>query len=300
VKAGDHGEQKFRPHGWPSRMHAIYDIVRFGPGLFPSPVFLVFLYLAERTLLFGKHTDVTAVSQVEHGIFERGIRRWHRFSAGLSRSSFWRAVEILEELELVCKFKRHSPGRHNDEASAYQINWRTFHGLVERAKSSGVGEKGQPLDDTRKRVKDLGARFRAKSGEAIIEAKAQMDAPKASQEARAVATVLRHHGIIGRRALPKEAIRAILVCAREYNLMLTSRDIADVLKMCNVLGPKTHKTIGVQQVSNIVGELKFKLTVATGMGGRRYAASPSMVTKASVHQKLAASQAPRRDLPTIQ
>jgi hypothetical protein len=285
------GRAHFVPPGWPTRIHALLDVVRFGPGLLPAPAFLVFLFLADRTLPFKKEHDTAAGSQAVNGIYQREPKMWHRLGSGVCDSTFWRCIKVLEELDLICKLKRHLPGRHNDEPSDYTINWCEFRRLVETARGCPVGEKGQPLLVIRDKAKKISAALRSKNQASVIDTKAAETNLLVSEEAKRVATFITRHGIIDRRTFPKDGVRATLACAREMALPVSARDIAAVLKLCGVLGPKTHLPIGVQQISGLLGELGPTIVRVGSANSRRYMATAGMrVERQILHKLKAASQ----------
>ena len=99
-----------------------------GPSMFARAEFLILLYYAERTLVYGKRSDASILSPATRGIFSRTKREWIRGPAGLSACAVKQANKSLTaQGVLFCRRaipgeSRYRPDR-GFEATEYEINW---------------------------------------------------------------------------------------------------------------------------------------------------------------------------------
>ena len=286
MKDGDRRSDGFCPQGWKDRGSVLRDVIRFGPGLLPKDLFLVFLFLVERMLFFGKERDKISASQSERGVYWRARREWLRFPGGFSVSTFWRAIEVLHEYDLVFKFNNHLPGRHNREASTFQINWGRFHQLVEAARRSDVDANGRPANDTRRKIEALAILLRKGDQGGAVDMKAQDDDLVLTEAARSVAILMRAYSILVRRMGPTDSVCAVLACATKLDLFLTLRDIVDVLTVCNYISPNGRIPIRVKDVSQVIREHNCAVVANPGRRPALYQGSPHLERPKSALRKL--------------
>jgi len=67
------GGREYVPPGYRDRITAVTKIIRWGPSCFTGPEFLILLWVAERTLTYGKQSDASSFSQMTDGI--KSLRR---------------------------------------------------------------------------------------------------------------------------------------------------------------------------------------------------------------------------------
>lgn len=75
----------FVPEGFKKRIEALTFLIRFGPEFLEPSEFLMLLFHAERSLIYGKSADRASASQMERGVYRKPTATWVRGGCGVSR-----------------------------------------------------------------------------------------------------------------------------------------------------------------------------------------------------------------------
>jgi hypothetical protein len=125
-------KQKYCPPEYETRIHALTDLIRWGPSTFSHAEFSVLLFYAERTLTYGKPADSSSLAQITQGVYSRRSRERIRGGAGVKATSVKAANKSLSQRGFL--IRRHAlPGetRYRDERgnepTEYEINWTALH-----------------------------------------------------------------------------------------------------------------------------------------------------------------------------
>jgi len=139
------------PVEYETRISALTDLIRWGPSILSHAEFLVLLFLAERTLTYGKRADACSLAQFTNGIYSRRKGVWIRPGCGLSPTAVKNAVIALADREiLICQralpgSARYNPGKGN-QATEYEINWTRLHSQFRMREGAPLGRSAaKPL-----------------------------------------------------------------------------------------------------------------------------------------------------------
>jgi hypothetical protein len=143
---------KTAPLGYSSNYVAIMSLIRFGPAIWGNNEFLVLLFHAERSTLYGRESDQHSQSQAAEGVYSKTECRWIRGRAGVARSTWKVANAALCESGLIQRIPRqHRNG--GDAPTEYAINWLAVKAAIEEAASA------EPLPLFRKERIGIGAKL---------------------------------------------------------------------------------------------------------------------------------------------
>jgi hypothetical protein len=110
------------PAGYCSNHDALMNLVRFGPKIWQVNEFLVLLFHAERSTMYGKQSDQASQSQAMEGVWSKKENRWIRGACGVGLTSWKVANKKLAEGGFVRRIPRtHRSG--GDAATEYEIDW---------------------------------------------------------------------------------------------------------------------------------------------------------------------------------
>ncbi len=101
---------------------ALTFLIRFGPGVFHHSVFLLLLYLAERTLTYRKDADSTSYRQMTGGAVMRDGGAI-RTGSGIQKTAAAEAAKALDALGIVRRVKGLGEGGKSG-ITRYRIDWQ--------------------------------------------------------------------------------------------------------------------------------------------------------------------------------
>jgi hypothetical protein len=81
------GRKSFCPDGYPNRIVATTQFLRWAPSFLSNAEVLLMIYLVERTITYGKASDASSRDQITGGIYSRTKGEWIRGSSGLSETA---------------------------------------------------------------------------------------------------------------------------------------------------------------------------------------------------------------------
>jgi hypothetical protein len=157
--ASSHKHQ-YCPAEYISRIHAVTDLIRWGPSTFSHAEFLVLLFFAERTISYGKRADSTSLAQITVGIYSRRNGEWIRGGAGIRETAVKAATKALSQRGfLICRHALPGETRYRaergNEPTEYEINWTAlFDEFAKRKRAPLSRQVTKPL--SRLATKPLG------------------------------------------------------------------------------------------------------------------------------------------------
>lgn len=261
--AGTPGKARgeYVPPGYTGRIEALTDLIRFGPDALGDAEFAVCLYIAERTLPFGKRSDKTSRSQMVRGIFSRKNGAWIRGGCGLSESGVKKGIRSLLASDVLKKqLGREENGAHS--AARYSIDWLKLKAL---------------LDAVRNRPEELPALGHQETtlGHQETKGRARSNQTLGHQETKPLVTTCPHRGDISESS------------SSEYKKQISPE-----------AHPSTAASMGQSGKSGGQTNAFFSLKVDDDDSGKEYA-SPKDELK-GLFQKLTGDSIPERDLTEIQ
>lgn len=108
------------PPEYATRIKALTDLIRWGPSCFPNSEFQILLWVAERTLTYGKQSDSSSFAQMTDG-----IRSWRsgepiRGGCGLGKTAITKAIKSLQA-KGVLQVDTDSSTRKGNKPNRYTI-----------------------------------------------------------------------------------------------------------------------------------------------------------------------------------
>src|SRR5690348_16622211 len=99
------------------------DVIGFAPEYLPGSEFMALLFHVERSLRYGKQSDVTSLTQMAEGIFDKKNRAFIRGGSGLARSTAAAANAALVQRGLLSSKKRFNTETQGQAANRYSVVW---------------------------------------------------------------------------------------------------------------------------------------------------------------------------------